>query len=186
MPRQATNTPTEICTAIITGMPTINLACLVLCRILRMVASIAADPPSAHTSKSVCSGTRQAPRRAARLSYRVSMTAKPLTAASQTAMNSRILSELLKGLRVSITGLHEHIVFAPDVLVVHALPLREGILLHRNGNVLVRFAHGLVDHGGNLFGGLLQLCFGRSADGFDDDMRHDVLSFIIAQQAAHL
>lgn len=119
-------------------MPTINFACLVLCRMIRMVASIATDPPKTQTSNNVRSRIRRAPRRAARLSYKVSKAAKALTAVSQMPRNSRALSASIKGLRVAVT----------------------------------RFDHGLVDHIGNLLGGLLQLFAGRPADGFNDDMRH--------------
>ena len=49
----------------------------------------------------------------------------------------------LKRLRVAVPRLDKQIVFAFDAVVVNALPLAEGILLHRDGNIFARFAHGL-------------------------------------------
>lgn len=70
-----------ICSARMQGNPTINFGRCVLCRIASIVIHMARLPPANAQNNSVLSRTRQAPRRAARLSCTVSRIAAKLTTA---------------------------------------------------------------------------------------------------------
>ena len=69
------------CSAIIKGIPTINFACFVLCRIISIVSSIATEPPSAAIISNVLSLVRHLCFFAAPLSRIVRAIAKKLITA---------------------------------------------------------------------------------------------------------
>ena len=79
---------------------------------------------------------------------------------------------LIKSFRIGVSRFDEDVVFVLDVFVVYAFPFGKGIFLYGHGDILFRFSRCFVYDFTDLFGGFLQLLFGRPADGFDDDMRH--------------
>ena len=85
--KEAKKIENKNCKNIINGIPAINFMCLVLCRIIIIVISIAKEPPKAEIHNSVSSEIRLFPFPAINLSYTVNQIAI-------NEINARYISEI--------------------------------------------------------------------------------------------